>query len=415
MKVLIIGSGAREHALAWKISQSRKVDQIFILPGNGGAEDIGINIPADPMDFEQVYQIIQERKITLTVVGPELPLSEGIVDYLMERGVKVFGPVKDAARLEASKVFSKELMRKYQVPTAEFAVFSDYKEACTYLEGRKFPLVVKADGLAAGKGVVICENIESGRDALREMIVAGKFGEAGKSVVIEEYIQGEEVSLLALTDSYTILPLVPARDYKRALEGNLGKNTGGMGAIADMNLLTPDMQEKIISTILQPVIQGLKAQGIIYQGILYAGIIFKDGEPFVLEFNCRFGDPETQVILPLLENDLADLFLATIHSNLEKMKLTWKNKVSLGVVMSSRGYPEQYDKGQEIKLGQIPDDVFLFHAGTERKDGKLLVNGGRVLNLVTTAKNVNFCREVLYEAIKSVEFEKMYYRKDIGL
>ncbi|MDD5091345.1 MAG: phosphoribosylamine--glycine ligase [Candidatus Wallbacteria bacterium] len=416
MKILIIGNGAREHALAWKFAQSKKVDSIFIIPGNGGTASIGTNIEADPMDFEALHSLIATRHIDLTVVGPEIPLSEGITDFLQEKGVKVFGPTRHGALVESSKSFSKGLMKKHGIPTADFTVFTDLTSALSHVRNQQFPLVIKADGLAAGKGVFICDTYETAEKALTDMLAGGIFGEAGKKVLVEKFLEGREVSVLALTDGYNLLPLIPVRDYKRICDGNIGLNTGGMGAIADHSLCDQEMHEKIMSRILRPAIDALRAEGINYRGVLYAGVLISNGEPYTLEFNCRFGDPETQVIMPLIENDLIDLMMGTLHSNLDKINITWRKGVALSVVAVSRGYPENFQKGQPITgLDTLSPDVLAFHGGTTLKNGELTVSGGRVINLVTVGESVEACRQKIYEEYKKVEFEKIFFRKDIGL
>jgi len=423
MKVLIIGSGGREHCIAWKISQSSLVDKLYCAPGNGGTSAISQNIDISASDIEGLLKFALEENIDLTVVGPEAPLVEGIVDRFESKGLKIFGPKKEAARLEDSKVFAKEIMKKYGIPTANFEVFDDPKKAKAYIKEKGTPLVVKADGLAAGKGVIVCEKQDEAFHAIDSIMVDKKFGKAGNRIIIEDCLKGEEVSFLIFTDSVTIMPLVSSQDYKRAFDEDKGFNTGGMGAYSPVPLIGENELSDIIKKVFIPVVEGLKKEGKIYKGILYGGIMMKDNVPYVLEFNVRFGDPETQVILPKLKSDLVDIMIKTIDNRLNEVKLEWDERFCVGVVLASGGYPESYEKGKEIrgleKLENI-EDVFIFHAGTKRetknegRGTKLVTNGGRVLNVVGLGSSIKEAQDKVYSVINNIEFESMFYRKDIG-
>jgi len=423
MKVLIIGSGGREHALAWKIKQFPFVDEIYCAPGNGGTSLIAENININAMDIDNLLNFAKKEDIGLTVVGPEAPLVAGIVDRFERAGLKIFGPNAELARLEGSKVFAKEMMRKFGIPTADFVIFSDPVKAKEYVNQKGAPIVIKADGLAAGKGVFVAQSVEEAQGAVNVIMVDKKFGPAGDKVVIEECIKGEEVSMLVFTDGDSIVPLVSSQDHKAVFDNDRGPNTGGMGAYAPAPIVTGTVFDKIMKKIFYPLIVGLKKESLPYKGILYAGLMIKDGEPYVLEFNVRFGDPETQVILPKLKTDLTEVILATIDNKLNGISLEWDERFCLCVVLASGGYPANYSKGKEIKgLEKLKDmeDILIFHAGTKAVSGpshaiyNFLTNGGRVLSAVGLALDVKEAQKKVYDAIENIEFDDMHYRKDIG-
>ncbi len=416
MKVLVIGSGGREHCLVWKLSQSSSVEKIYCAPGNAGTQKIAENIDIGVGEIDKLVEFVLEEKIDLTVVGPEAPLVEGIVDKFQEKGLKIFGPGKDLALLEGSKVFAKEMMKKYKVPTADFEVFDDLEEAKNYVKEKGAPLVVKADGLAAGKGVIVCETQGQAYQALDLIMAQKHFKFAGDKVVIEDCLKGQELSVLIFTDGDTILPLVSSQDHKRAFEGDKGPNTGGMGAYSPTPLVDDRDFDKIINIIFKPLIEGLKSEGKNYIGMLYGGIMMQEGEPYVLEFNVRFGDPEAQAILPKLKSDLADVMLKTIDGELSSVKLEWDQRYCLCVVLASGGYPGKYEKGKVITgLEKLEDleDIFVFHAGTKKTD-LLLTNGGRVLGVSGLGNTIDEAQEKVYKAAQNINFDKMFYRKDIG-
>lgn len=419
MKVLVIGNGGREHAIAWKLLQSNNIEQIFCAPGNGGTASLKRcqNLPLSVDDFAGIGQFAQDNSIDLVVVGPELPLALGITDYLQNQGIKVFGPSRAGAQIEASKAWAKSLMAEAGIPTAKAAVFTDAAAAKGYVEAGEIPIVVKADGLAAGKGVIVATSVAQAHRAI-DSIFQGQFGSAGKFVLVEECLTGQEVSVLALTDGLTIRPLLPAQDHKRIGEGDTGENTGGMGAYAPAPLVTPDMMAKIEKDVLQKAIATLQKRGIDYRGILYAGLmVTPQGEFKVLEFNCRFGDPETQAILPLLETPLEDLLLACVEQRLEQVPaITWKPGAACCVVAAAGGYPENYTKGQAIsgiEAAQAVDKSYVFQAGTKLQQ-QLVTDGGRVLGVTGIGENFENAITHAYTAIKYIHFEGIYYRRDIG-
>jgi len=421
MKILIIGSGGREHCLSWKISQSSLVDKIYCAPGNGGTSLVAENINIAAMDIDQLLKFAIEKNIDLTIVGPEAPLVAGIVDRFEAEGLKVFGPRKELALLEGSKVFAKELMRKYNIPTADFKIFNDPYLAKEYLKQKDFPIVIKADGLAAGKGVVVAGDISQAEAAIDMMMVAKQFGKAGERIVIEDCLEGEEASILVITDGDTVIPLVSSQDHKAVYDSDKGPNTGGMGAYAPAPVISEEILNRIKNEIAVPLIEGFKKEGKPYKGILYIGLMIKDNTPFVLEFNVRFGDPETQVILPKLKSDLVDLILKSVDNKLEGIKLEWDKRPCLCVVLASGGYPGAYQKAKVIKgLETLEglDDVFIFHAGTKLLDASsasaFVTNGGRVLGIATLGQDIKEAQNKAYKAIASISFEKMHYRRDIG-
>lgn len=417
MRILIIGNGAREHTLAWKISQSSKVEKLFVAPGNAGTAMVAENLACAPSDIPAITQAARENKIDLVVVGPEAPLILGIVDALNNIGIPAFGPNKAAAQIEGSKVFAKELMFKYGIPCAQSANFSSFEEACDYVKNQSFPLVIKADGLAAGKGVIIAASDVEAIEALSDIMQKGVFGNAGDRILIEECLIGREASLLAFTDGETCIPLIPACDYKRALDGNRGLNTGGMGCYSPSEFFTSELKQEVMETIIVPTAKAMAQEGNPYKGVLYAGLMITREGPKVLEFNARFGDPETQAILPLLKTDIVDIMEAVVQDRLAQTDIEWSNDVCLGVVIASKGYPGNYKTGFPIKgLGNVDADILVFHAGTKQGEkGHILTDGGRVLTVVTTGKTYDDARERVYRNLSRIEFEGCQYRKDIGM
>lgn len=415
MKVLVVGNGGREHALAWKLLQSERIKQIICIPGNGGtATTKGCqNLPLRIDDFEGMARFALVQNVSLVVVGPELPLALGITDYLQHEGLTVFGPSKVGAQIESSKYWAKTLMQSAGIPTPRFEVFTDAATALDYLQTASIPIVVKADGLAAGKGVTVAQTLSEAKTAVEKL-----FQQGSTTVVIEECVTGQEVSILALTDGISVRPLLPAQDHKRIGSGDMGENTGGMGAYAPAPLVTPALMERIQQEILQPTVEALRQKGIDYRGILYAGLmITPEGNPTVLEFNCRFGDPETQAILPLLETPLEELLLACAQQRLEQLpEIAWKPGVSVCVVASAQGYPGAYQKGQMITGIEQAEEMgaTVFCAGAQLKQQQLVSNGGRVLNVTATGENFAEAIAKAYAAIDCIQFDGMYYRPDIG-
>lgn len=419
MKVLVVGSGGREHALAWKLLQSDRVREVFCVPGNGGTAELPRcrNLALSVTDFEGIGRFALVNNIGLIVVGPEVPLAAGITDTLWTENLTVFGPTQAGAQIESSKAWAKAFMQEAKIPTARSSAFTNREAAIAYVEAQGAPIVVKADGLAAGKGVTVAETIEQAKAAI-ESAFDGQFGAAGECVVIEECLTGQEVSILAVTDGLTIRPLLPAQDHKRIGVGDTGANTGGMGAYAPAPIVPPDLMQRIEREILEPAIATLQNRGIDYRGVLYAGLmITPDGDPKVIEFNCRFGDPETQVILPLLETPLDRILLACAQQQLEKLPpFEWKSEVCACVVMAASGYPDRYAKGLPIRgIEQAEESgAIVFQAGTALKQKQLLTEGGRVLNVVSTGEDFDSAFERVYGAIEAIEFEGQYYRSDIG-
>ena len=420
MKILVVGNGGREHAIAFKLLQSSKVEQVFCAPGNGGTATLARchNLPINVDDFAGIGQFAQDRNIDLVVVGPEIPLALGITDYLQNQGIKVFGPSRAGAQIEASKAWAKALMADGGIPTAKAAVFTDAAAARGYVEAGSVPIVIKADGLAAGKGVIVASTVEEAHRAINS-IFQGQFGSAGKFVLVEECLIGQEVSVIALTDGIAIRPLLPAQDHKRIGDGDTGDNTGGMGAYAPAPLVTPELMAKIEVEVLQKAIATLRDRNIDYRGVLYAGLMVSPkGEFKVLEFNCRFGDPETQAILPLLETPLEDLLLACVEKRLGEMPaIAWKSGAACCVVASASGYPGEYSKGEAIagiKSAEGLTDTYIFQAGTKQLDTQIVTDGGRVLGVTGIGSNFVQAIDRAYAAINCIHFEGMYYRRDIG-
>ncbi|MBI4950265.1 MAG: phosphoribosylamine--glycine ligase [Deltaproteobacteria bacterium] len=417
MKILVIGAGGREHALAWKLRQSPLVEAVYIAPGNPGTALVGRNVPIPAEEIEGLKEFAGQEGIDFTVVGPELPLTLGIVDLFESAGLKIFGPSKAASELEGSKVFSKELMIRHGIPTAHHKKFDNADFARAYVETHAPPFVVKADGLAAGKGVVICVTRDEALKAIDLIMKDKAFGAAGKRIIIEEFLEGEEASFLAITDGRTVVPLAPAQDHKAVFDGDTGPNTGGMGAYSPTPVITLAIEAEVMDTVMVPTVKAMEVEGRPYKGVLYAGLMIKDGHAKVLEFNCRLGDPETQPILARLESDLADVLLKAVEGRLSEVKLAWSKKTAVCVVMTAKGYPGEYLKGAEIKgLDEAAQfrDVVVFHAGTAVKDGRVVTSGGRVLGVTALGKGVNEARDKAYEAVKKISWEGAHYRKDIG-
>ena len=419
MKILLIGGGGREHALAWKLAQSPKVESILAAPGNPGiaelpkCECVALNLD----DLEKVADFAEDNGIELTVVGPEATLVAGIADVFKRRGMPVFGPSKAAAQLEGSKAFSKELMAKYDIPTAFFKVCEDIETAKAYVEEKGAPIVVKADGLAAGKGVVVAMTKEEALAAIDDMMGDQIFGNAGARVVLEEFMEGEEASLLAFTDGKIVVPMIAAQDHKRIFDNDEGPNTGGMGTYAPAPVMTDVLRLKATEIVLKPVVAAMAAEGTPYQGCLYAGLMINGDSVKVVEFNCRFGDPETQVIMPLLDGDLAEIMLACATGTLDEVEVAWHDKAAVCVVMASGGYPGKYENGKEITgLADANADeaTVVFHAGTKAVDGKIVTAGGRVLGVTSVDKNIRDARDRAYAAVEKVKFDQVFYRKDIA-
>jgi phosphoribosylamine--glycine ligase len=415
MYVLVVGGGGREHTLVWKLNQSSRVDKIYCAPGNGGIAGEAECVPLAAEDITGLAKFAQEHKIDLTVVGPEAPLVAGIVDHFTSCGLRVFGPDASGARLEGSKVFSKDVMVKYGVLTAAYKVFQEPTDALDFIRELNGPCVVKADGLAAGKGVIIAQDTAEAEDAVKLIMEERVFGEAGTSIVVEEVLQGEEVSVLAFTDGKTIKTLVASQDHKRVGDGDQGLNTGGMGAYSPPPVYTEDIHASVCREVLEPVIYGLAKDGIKYKGVIYAGLMLTQKGTYVLEFNCRFGDPEAQVVIPRLKTDLVDVIDAIIDERLDEVELEWDPRPAVCVVMASGGYPGAYEKGKLITgLDQLPADVLAFHAGTALEDGKLVTNGGRVLGITAFGGTIEEAVQNVYAGVEKVNFSGMHYRRDIA-
>ena len=416
MRILVVGGGGREHALVWKLAKSPRVTKIYCAPGNPGIGELAecVNISAD--NVKALCGFAQEHNIDLTVVGPEKPLTDGIVDYFAARGLKVFGPSREAAQLEGSKSFAKERMQKYGVPTADFAVFDSAAAARAYIEAKGTGIVVKADGLAAGKGVVVAETAAEALQAIDEIMLKKVHGDAGCQVVLEERLIGEEASLLAFTDGFTVAPMVAAQDHKRVGDGDTGPNTGGMGAYAPAPVMTPELLSEVQQTILQPMIDGLRNEGILYQGCLYAGLMMTATGPKVIEFNARFGDPETQVVLPLLAGDLLPVLEACIDGALAETEVRWQNGATVCVVLAAGGYPGEYRKGDAIAglAAAEAKDAMVFHAGTAMAGDAVVTHGGRVLGVTAVAGDIAAAVAKVYPAVEQIKFAGMQYRKDIA-
>ncbi len=417
MKVLVVGGGGREHALVWKIAQSPKVSKVFCAPGNAGISRQATLVPIEANDLEGLLDFTLKEKIDLTVVGPEEPLTRGIVDLFESKGLSIFGANRRAAELEGSKGFAKEMMKRYRIPTASYKIFDERGKAIDYVRQQGAPIVVKADGLAAGKGVILCRTVEEAVRAIDQMMVEKVFGAAGSRIVVEEYLVGEEASYIALTDGKAILPLASSQDHKAVFDGDEGPNTGGMGAYSPAPVVTEEVNQKIVERILRPIIQGMAEEGRPYKGVIYAGLMIHQGQPKVLEFNARFGDPETQPCLMRMKGDLVPLLEACIHGTLSQCRIEWDPRASVCVVMASKGYPGEYEKGKRIEgLEEVSrmEDVFIFHAGTAVIDHQVVTNGGRVLGVTGLGKNIPEAIERTYQAVQKISWDGVHYRKDIG-
>ena len=418
MKVLVVGNGAREHAIAWKIRQSPLVDELFVAPGNAGTATIATNIPVPATDIQGQARVAREHGVDLTVIGPEVPLAAGIVDCFQEQGLSAFGPTREAARIESSKVFAKELMAMHGIPTARAEVFDSYDRACSYVKSQVFPVVVKADGLAAGKGVTVAKTEKEATKALHECLVDRVFGAAGDRVLVEECLTGKEVSVFAFTDGEAISPMVAACDYKRAYDGDEGPNTGGMGSYSLPEFWTVALEREIQEKIMGPTVRALAQANCPYRGVLYGGLMLTEDGPRVIEFNCRLGDPETQVILPRLKTDLVEILLAVANGMLSKTSIEWSEDACVGVAMASGGYPGTYETGVPISgLAEAGARGLVFHAGTrqEKEEGSSIVtDGGRVLTVVGKGSSIDGARAQAYESITQIHFEGGFYRRDIA-
>ncbi len=416
MKILVVGGGGREHTILWKLAQSPKKPELYCAPGNGGISQIATCVDIAATDIENMVAFAKREKMDLVVVAPDDPLAMGMVDALEKEGIRAFGPKKNAAIIEASKAFSKELMKKYHIPTAEYETFSDAQKALEYVKTAKIPLVVKADGLALGKGVLICKTRQEAEQAVRQVMLDKAFGAAGNTVVIEEFLEGPEVSVLTFTDSHTILPMASAQDHKRARDNDEGLNTGGMGTFSPTPKYTPEIQQQVEREIIRPTVDALNAEGRPFKGVIFFGLMLTKDGPKLLEYNARFGDPEAQSVLFRMKNDLLEIFEAVIEERLSEITLEFESGAALCVVMASGGYPEHYEKGKEISgLDEVSDGVAVFHAGTKLENGKFYTSGGRVLGVVAKGEDMEAARKIAYENVQKIHFEGAQYRQDIGI
>ena len=416
MKILVVGGGGREHAIVWKIAQSPKVEKIYCAPGNGGIAETAECVNVAATDIDGMVALAKEKAVDLVMVAPDDPLAMGMVDALEKEGIRAFGPRANAAIIEGSKAFSKELMKKYNIPTAKYEVFDDSAKAVAYIkEQGKFPAVIKADGLALGKGVIIAQDLAEAEQAVHEMIDEGKFGKSGSRVVIEEFLTGPEVSVLAFTDGKTVKPMVSAQDHKRAYDNDKGLNTGGMGTFSPSRLYDEAKQKECMENIFLPTIKAMAAEGRPFKGVLYFGLMMTAAGVKVIEYNCRFGDPETQVVLPRLKTDLVDIMEAVIDEKLDEIEIEWEDNAAVCVVMASGGYPVSYKKGYEITGLDSVDGVTVFHAGTAVKDGKIVTSGGRVLGVTALGADIDEARDKAYAAVEKISFTDEFHRSDIGI
>ncbi|MFL0810551.1 MAG: phosphoribosylamine--glycine ligase [Agarilytica sp.] len=418
MNVLVIGSGGREHALAWKAAQSGQVENVFVAPGNAGTalEEKVSNINIGVGDFEKLADFAKQNSVELTIVGPEAPLVDGIVDYFSELGLKCFGPSKCAAQLEGSKSFTKDFLKRHNIPTAAYETFTDVEPALAYLKEQGAPIVVKADGLAAGKGVIVAEDLETAENAVKDMLSGNAFGQAGCRVVIEEFLEGEEASFIVIADGDNVLPMATSQDHKRVGDGDTGPNTGGMGAYSPAPVVTPAVNQRIMDEVINPTIEGMKAEGNAYTGFLYAGLmITSDGTPKVIEYNCRFGDPETQPIMMRLQSDLNEMCLAALNKTLTQINAQWDERPAVGVVLAAGGYPASYEKGKVITgLDNATETAKIFHAGTQQNGDNVVTSGGRVLCATALGDSVHKAQQNAYALCEKVSWDGMFYRKDIA-
>ncbi len=419
MKILVVGGGGREHALCWALNKSKKVSKIFCAPGNAGISEIAECVPIGAEDIEKLCEFAKDNKIDFTVVGPEAPLVKGIVDLFEENGLKIFGANKQGAQLEGSKVFAKEFFKKYNIPTADFKIFDNPEEAMEYAKNINYPKVFKADGLAAGKGVIVAKDKNEGIEAVKKIMIDKKFGDAGNKLVVEDFLDGEEASFIAVLDGKTFVPFDSSQDHKPVFDDDKGPNTGGMGAYSPAPVVTEEVFRKIVDKILVPTINGLKQEGIEYKGVLYAGLMIIENEPYVLEYNCRFGDPETQPLLVRLDYDFFDIIENAVNGTLNEIKdkIEWKDEAAVCVIMASGGYPESYKKGYEIKgLNEVKnmENVIVFHAGTKKENGKIITAGGRVLGITGLGKSIPEAIKITYDAVNKIHWTDVHFRKDIG-
>ncbi|TCS80609.1 phosphoribosylamine--glycine ligase [Tepidibacillus fermentans] len=416
MKVLVVGQGGREHALVKAIKRSKKVERIYCAPGNGGIEQDAICLPIQEDDFPRLVEAVQQYQIDLTVVGPENPLHAGIVDYFQERGLPIIGPSKVAARIEASKSFAKKLMAKYNIPTADYQVFDHAEAAIEYVKEKGAPIVIKADGLAAGKGVVVANTVDEAIIAIQNMMEQQIFGTAGQKIVIEEFLEGEELTVMSFVDGEHFIMMEPAQDHKPIFDGDKGPNTGGMGSYSPVPQMGQELLHRVREQIIKPIIAGMANEGYPFKGILYAGLMMTKSGPKVIEFNARFGDPETQVILPRLKTDLIDIFTAIQNGTLDQLQLEWDQQAAVCVIMSSKGYPGDYEKGKPIKINEtlLPKQTEIYLAGVRREQGHLLTNGGRVLGVTALGTTIQEAKERAYQGVQAISFEGAHYRTDIA-
>ena len=417
MKVLVVGGGGREHAIVHKLSKSEKVDKIYCAPGNPGIQELAQTVDISPMDFDLLIKFAKDNSIDMTIAAMDDTLVAGIVDEFEKNGLKIFGPNKKASIIEGSKAFSKNLMKKYNIPTASYETFSSYEDALKYIETLNPPIVIKADGLALGKGVLICKTLDEAKESLKDIMLNKKFGQAGENVVIEEFMTGKEVSILCFCDGSTIVPMVSAKDHKRAFDNDKGPNTGGMGTISPTKYYTEEISKICMETIFKPTIDALSKEGRKFIGVLFFGLMITEQGPKVIEYNARFGDPETQVVLPRLKTDLIDIINACLDGKLDTINIEWEDYATSCVILASGGYPDSYEKGYEI-IGleecKNLDDVFIYHAGTAIKDNKIVNNGGRVLGVMAKGETLDKALEKSYNALNIVKFKDCFYRKDIG-
>ena len=417
MKIMVVGGGGREHTLIWKIAQSPLVKKIYCAPGYAGISEVGECVDIDVKNIERLAEFAKDKNIDLTVVGPEIPLVAGIVNVFEKNGLKIFGPSKDAAQLEGSKIFAKNLMTKYGIPTAKYKVFDNPEKAQDFIKEIGPPVVIKADGLAAGKGVIISNTQQEAESAIKKIMEDKEFGDAGDKIIVEECLEGRELSILAFTDGKTVIPMISSQDHKRVYDNDKGPNTGGMGAFAPSPFYTSELAQMVEEEVLKKTVNAMKMEGITYKGILYAGLMLTSEGVKVLEYNCRFGDPETQAVLPLLDTDLIEIMGAVVEDRLDEMTIKWKNKSAVCIVMSSKGYPAEYEAGLEIKgLEDVKglNEIFIFHAGTTFENGKITTSGGRVLGITALGDKIETAAKEAYKGVKSIYFEGAHYRKDIG-
>ena len=414
MNVLIIGSGGREHAMAWKAAQSPRLTKLYIAPGNAGTADCGENVLLDVTSHVDVVRFCKEKQIDLVLIGPEIPLADGLADSLSAEKIRCFGPSQAAAKIESSKSFAKDFMARHHIPTARYETFNNVNDAIVYLEKIDYPVVIKASGLVAGKGVILPETLDEAKAVIASILVDKTFGEAGSELIIEERLSGEEVSLMAFTDGETIVPMLPAQDHKRLLDGDNGPNTGGMGAYAPAPIFTVYLMREAVESILKPAIDGLRKEGTPFVGVLYAGLMLTQNGIYALEFNCRFGDPETQAVLPLLETDLLGIADACVNGKLKDVNIRWKDGAAVCVVLASKGYPEQVESGKTVKFEELPANTVCFHAGTKINSGQVITAGGRVFGVTAWAESLAKSVKSAYDGVDKINFDGMQYRTDIA-